>query len=203
MFKNENKSCLRKKIIFPSISERASSAAGCGTCHEPHRTTLLGNSKASALPSRFLPGEDVLEGQCSSQQTMLCFLYGILLGLSYGMLFSCQHSLAHGTLSPPCLCFPPVSQGSSQVLPCQALPMAPAPLELVPAPVPAHRHFFKLMTAAKGSPAAFKGVNASLPMWDASLWILGEPGWFLQSRTRVAIHPHPGIDETIQVLVIH
>lgn len=119
------------------------------------------------------------------------------------MLFSCQHSLAHGTLSPPRLCFPPVSQGSSQVLPCQALPMAPAPLELVPAPVPAHRHFFKLMTAAKRSPAAFKGVNASLPMWDASLWILGEPGWFLQSRTRVAIHPHPGIDETIQLLVIH
>lgn len=119
------------------------------------------------------PG-DVLEGQCSSQQKMPCFLDGMLLGLSYGMLSSCQHSsLAHGALSPPCLCFPPVSQGSSQVLPCQALPMAHAwaPLELVPAPAPAHIHFFELLTAAKGLPAAFRGFNASLPLWDASLWI--------------------------------
>lgn len=47
------------------------------------------------------------------------------------------------------------------------------PLELFPAPVPAYIHFFRLMTAAEGLPAAFRGVNASLPMGHFSL----DTGW--------------------------
>lgn len=108
----------------------------------------------------------------------------ILLGLSYGMLSSCQHSsLAHSALSSPRLCFPPVSWGSSQVLPCQALltTQAPAPPELFSAPVPAHSHLFffspRLMTAAQGLPAAFRGVNTSLPPLEASLWFWVRPGF--------------------------
>jgi len=105
------------------------------------------------------PGKDVLEGQCCSQQKMPCFLDRILLGPSYGMLSSCQHSpLAHSALSPPCLCFPRVSQGSSQVPPCQALPMAhaPAPLELIPAPAPAHIHFFQAHDCRQGLASCFQ-----------------------------------------------
>lgn len=86
------------------------------------------------------------------------------------MLSSCQHSsLARCALFSPHLCFPPISRGSSQALP---IAHALAPLELFRAPAPAHSHsFFKLMTAAKGSPAAFRGVNTSLTPQEASLQI--------------------------------
>lgn len=131
------------------------------------------NRKAAALPCP--PGAP---WTCSGRRALqpagnAMFSDVILLGLSYGMLSSCQHcSLAHSALSSPHLCFPPESWGSSQVLPCQALltTQAPAPLELFPAPVPAHSHVFfffpKLLTTAQSLPAAFRGgLTLPSPRW--------------------------------------
>lgn len=116
------------------------------TCHQRHGITQQEQESCCAA----LPCPPGAPWTCSGRRALqpagnAMFSDVILLGLSYGMLSSCQHcSLAHSALSSPHLCFPPESWGSSQVLPCQALltTQAPAPLELFPAPVPAHSHVF-------------------------------------------------------------
>lgn len=137
-----------------------------------------GNRKAAVLPCP--PGAT---WRCSRRRTLqpagdAMFSDVILLGLSYGMLSSCQHcSLAHSALPSPHLCFPPLSWGSSQVLPCQALltTQAPAPLELFPAPAPAHSHLFFFFPSSWLQPRACQllseRVNTSLPPLETSPWI--------------------------------
>lgn len=57
-------------------------------------------------------------------------------------------------------------------------PAKPSQWHMLPLPWSSSLHlclptsiFFRLMTAAEGLPAAFRGVNTSLPLWDASLRI--------------------------------
>lgn len=95
--------------------------------------------------------------------------------LSYGMTSSCQHYfLAHSALSPPCLCFPPVTRHSSQALP---MAQAPTPLELFPAPVPAYIQFSGSWLLLRACQLLSRGLMLPSP-WDTSLWIRVSLGGF-------------------------
>lgn len=94
----------------------------------------------------------------------------------------CPHA---NTISRSQCSFPSLSLFSScdsSEQPSPPVAQAPTPLELFPAPVPAYIHFPGSWLLLRACQLLSTGLTLPSP-WDTSLWIQGEPGWFLQSRT--------------------
>lgn len=188
MRRNETflKVLLRKKIL-PGISARASWATGHETCHQPHHSSLLGSRKVSALHLEVSPGDLILERQCSSQQKMPYFLDRIIM----------RAELWHDVLMPTLFSRSQSSFPSLSLFSCCNSSEQPSPPRgtnshspgALPCTCACLHPFFRLMTAAEGLPAAFQGINTSLPVGRFSV----DTGWaWLVSPKHDEVSPQPG-----------